>query len=300
MGESVGIVGVGAMGSAIARRLLGAGYPVVGYDVRDDYLAQLAEQGGRCVDSPQAVADEVDRIILSLPSHEAFLDVTLGERGILQADRPGVIVMDTSTLDFDVKATAQRSLAERGMTLLDCSVSGTPPMCLANEMVLYASGDEPAYEAVADVFRAFTRDHRFMGDFGNASRIKYVINFLVCINNAASAEALAYATKLGLDPELVYEVVKDSFGTSRVWDRRAKLMVEGDYKSTRNTYNIARKDAEVFVAHGKRAGTYTPIFFSALQMHQSGIAQGLYDVDPASLFEVYRRASGQTSLLDEG
>jgi 3-hydroxyisobutyrate dehydrogenase-like beta-hydroxyacid dehydrogenase len=299
MAESVGIVGVGAMGSAIARRLLQAGYEVVGYDVRDDYLAQLAGYGGRPVDSSRAVAEQTDRVLLSLPSHEAFLDVTLGPQGIVQAARPGVVVMDTSTLDFEVKGTAQRGLAERGMTLLDCSVSGTPPMCLANEMVLFASGDEPAYETVADVFRAFTRDHRFMGEFGNASRIKYVINFLVCINNAASAEALAYATKLGLDPALVYEVVSDSFGSSRVWDRRAKLMVEGDYESTRNTYNIARKDAEVFVAHGKRAGTYTPIFFSALQMHQSGIAQGLYDIDPASLFEVYRRASGQPSLLDE-
>ena len=299
MAESVGIVGVGAMGSAIARRLLEAGYEVVGYDIRDDYLVELAGYGGRSADSPRAVAEQTDRVLLSLPSHEAFLEVTLGPEGIVQARRPGVVVMDTSTLDFEVKGTARRGLAEHGMTLLDCSVSGTPPMCLANEMVLFASGDEPAYRTVADVFRAFTRDHRFMGEFGNASRIKYVINFLVCINNAASAEALAYATKLGLDPALVYEVVRDSFGGSRVWDRRAKLMVEGDYESTRNTYNIARKDAEVFVAHGKRAGTYTPIFFSALQMHQSGIAQGLYDIDPASLFEVYRRASGQPSLLDE-
>jgi len=299
MADSVGIVGVGAMGSAIARRLLQAGYDVVGYDVREDYLADLEGWGGRRADSPRAVAEATDRVLLSLPSHEAFLDVTLGAEGIVQAARPGVVVMDTSTLDFDVKGTGRDGLATQGMTLLDCSVSGTPPMCLVNEMVLFASGDEAAYERVADVFRAFTPEHRFLGEFGNGSRMKYVINFLVCINNAASAEALAYATKLGLDAALVYDVVSGSFGASKVWDRRAKLMVEGDYESSRNTYNIARKDAEVFVAHGKRAGTYTPIFFSALQMHQSGIAQGLYDIDPASLFEVYRRASGQTSLLDD-
>lgn len=299
MGQSVGIVGVGAMGSAIARRLLDAGYDVVGHDVSVEHLAQLEEYGGRGVGSPRAVAQEVGRVLLSLPSHEAFLDVTLGDDGLVEADREGLVVMDTSTLDVAVKDEARQGLAERGAILLDCSVSGTPPMCLANEMVLYASGDKGAYDAVADVFRAFTRDHRFMSEFGDASRIKYVINFLVCINNAASAEALAYATKLGLDPKVVYELVNDSFGASRVWERRAKLMLEGDYESSRNTYNIARKDAEIFATHGKRAGTYTPIFFSALQMHQSGIAQGLYDVDPASLYEVYRRASGQTSLLDE-
>jgi putative dehydrogenase len=299
MAESVGIVGVGAMGSAIARRLIGAGYEVVGYDVRQDYRDQLEGYGGRSVDSARAVAEQTDQVLLSLPSHEAFLDVTLGPQGIARASRPGVVVMDTSTLDFEVKGTGRDGLAEEGMTLLDCSVSGTPPMCLTNEMVLFASGDQPAYEAVANVFRAFTPEHRFLGEFGNASRMKYVINFLVCINNAASAEALAYATKLGLDAAQVYDVVSGSFGASKVWDRRAKLMVEGDYESSRNTYNIARKDAEVFAAHGKRAGTYTPIFFSALQMHQSGIAQGLYDIDPASLFEVYRRASGQPSLLDE-
>lgn len=298
MNQMVGIIGIGAMGSAIAIRLREAGYDVVGTDVVDEHVALLERHGGRGVGTAREVAENADHVILSLPSAEAFLATTIGKGGIAEAQRPGVIAMDTSTLDLEDKATAQRYLDERGMTLLDCTLSGTPPMCLANEMTLYASGDETAHGEVAEIFRAFTRDHTFMGEFGNASRIKYVINFLVCINNAASAEALAYAAKLGLDPKVVYDLVADSFGSSRVWERRAKLMIEGDYASSRNTYNIARKDAGIIGTYGQRTATPTPIFAAALQMHYSGISQGLGDIDPASLYEVYRHAAGLPSLLD--
>ena len=296
---SVGIVGIGAMGSAIARRLLDGGFDVVGTDIRDEHVAFLERHGGRGVSSARQVAEETDQLILSMPSAEAFLATTLGAGGIVEAGRSEVIAMDTSTLDVADKETARRGLEEVGTILLDCTLSGTPPMCLDDQMTLYASGDEVAYERVADVFRAFTRDHTFMGGFGNASRIKYVINYLVCINNAASAEALAYAAKLGLDPATVYDLVADSFASSRVWERRAKLMVEGDYTSSRNTYNIGRKDARVIGAQGSRNATPMPIFSAALQMHHSGIGQGLYDLDPASLYEVYRRAAGLPSMLDQ-
>src|SRR3546814_8597857 len=82
---------------------------------------------------------------------------------------------------------------------------------------LYASGDEPAYRRAAEVLDAFTREHHWMGEFGNASRIKYVLNFLVCIHNAAMGEALSFATKIGLDPKQVYELVDDSAASSWVW-----------------------------------------------------------------------------------
>jgi putative dehydrogenase len=292
MTDVVGIVGVGAMGSAIATRLLGAGRTVVGTDIVADYMTRLEKSGGRAVDSPRAVADAASVVILSLPSAAAFREVTMGPNGVGSSGRTDLTVVDTCTLDIPDKLEARDYLAERGIALLDCTLSGTPPMCLENLMTLYASGSESEYEKVAPIVRDFTRKNTYMGEFGNASRIKYVINFLVLAHGAAAAEALTFAEKLGLDPRLVQELASDSFGSSRVLERRGRLMIDGDYTSSGNSYSLARKDGAVITSWAASVGMPVPVFTAALQMYVAGMAQGWGPVDPASIYEIYRAAAG--------
>ncbi len=292
MAEKIGIVGVGAMGFAIATRLLDAGYEVVGTDIVPEHRQRLERSGGIAVDTAQAVAEATSTVLLSLPSVQAFRAVTTGPFNVGDSGRDDLIVIDTCTLDVDDKRHARDDLGSRGARLLDCTLSGTPPMCLENQMTLYASGDREAYEQIAHVVRAFTRDHTYLGDFGNASLMKYIINFLVITHNAAAAEALTFAEKLGLDPALAHQLVSDSFGASRVLERRGRLMLEGDYTTSGNSYSLARKDGAVIASYAAQAHMPIPLFTAALQMHQSGMAQGWEKVDPASVYEVYRRAAG--------
>lgn len=298
MSTIVGVIGLGAMGSAIAIRLTQAGFDVIGIDLFEHNMAELEAHGGRRAATPRDIAEEADFILTSLPSADAFHDVTTGQTGIAAAGRKGITVIDTCTLAVDDKAEAARRLDDSGIILLDCTVSGSRATCLAGDLATFASGDKAAFERSADVFAAFANPLHWMGEFGNASRIKYVLNYLVCINNAASAEALAYATKMGLDPHQVYELVNTSVARSRIWELRAKMMVDGDYTTSRGTYNISRKDAKIIGQIAQEIESPAPVFNAALQMHFAGMAQGYSDMDTASLYEIYKRAAGIDDIVE--
>ncbi len=298
MTVTVGVIGLGAMGSAIAIRLCEAGFDVIGIDLLDKNMAELEDHGGRRAPTPRVMAEEADFIVTSLPSAEAFHEVTTGQTGIAAAGRTGIVVIDTCTLAVDDKAEAALRLADGDMTLLDCTVSGSRATCLAGDLATFASGDKDAFDRSADVFAAFANPLHWMGEFGNASRIKYVLNYLVCINNAASAEALAYATKMGLDPQQVYDLVCTSVARSRIWELRAKMMVDGDYVTSRGTYNISRKDAKIIGAIAQEIEAPAPVFNAALQMHFAAMAQGYSGMDTASLYEVYKRAAGVDDIVE--
>jgi len=298
MSVTVGVIRLGAMGSAIAIRITQAGFDVIGLDLLDKNMAELEDHGGRRAATPRAMAEEADFILTSLPSAEAFHEVTTGQAGIAAAGRSGIVVIDTCTLAIDDKAEAARRLDDGGITLLDCTVSGNRNTCLAGELATFASGDKAAFERSAEVFAAFANPLHWMGEFGNASRIKYVLNYLVCINNAASAEAMAYGTKMGLDPKQIYDLVCTSVARSRVWELRAKMMADGDYTTSRGTYNISRKDAKIIGQIAQEIESPAPVFNAALQMHYAGMAQGYSGNDTASLYEVYKRAAGIDDIVE--
>ncbi len=292
MTRKVGVIGLGAMGSAMALRMAKAGYDVVGTDVRLACMDELAAHGGKPATSARAVAEVSDIIIISLASEAAFHAVTTGSDSILEAKRGGTIVVDTCTLGIADKAAARDKLRTIGVTLLDCTVSGTRPIVLAGNLTLYASGDAEAFGKAEEPLKTFTRSRTFLGEFGNASKLKYVMNFLVLIHNAATAEAMSLARKSGLDLTLVQPLVDDSFGSSKIWGLRGKMMVERDYVTSRGTYGIARKDARVISEFARSIAAPTPIFQAALQMHLAAISQGYGDNDTASLFEIYSKFSG--------
>ncbi len=296
MTKRVGVIGLGAMGSAMALRLVKAGFDVVGTDVRQACLDELAANGGKPAPSARAVAEVSDIIIISLASEAAFHAVTTGTDSILDAKRSGSIVVDTCTLAIADKAAARDKLKTIGVTLLDCTVGGTRPVVLAGNLTLYASGDAKAFGKAEEPLKTFTRSRTFLGEFGNASKVKYVMNLLVFIHNAATAEAMSFARKSGLDLRLVQPLVEDSFGSSKIWGLRGKMMVERDYVSSRGTYGIARKDARAIGEFARSIAAPTPLFQAALQMHLAAIAQGYGDNDTASLFEVYAKLSGLTAI----
>ena len=292
MTKKVGVIGLGAMGSAMALRMIKAGYEVVGTDLRQACLDELAANGGNPVTSARAVAEATDIVIISLASKAAFHAVTTGQDSILDAKRGGIIIFDTCTLAITDKTAARDKLKTIGITLLDCTLSGTRPIALAGNLMLYASGDSEAFAKAEEPLKAFARSRQFLGEFGNASKLKYVINFLVLIHNAATAEAMSLARKSGLDLAMIQPLVDDSFGSSKIWGLRGKMMVDRNYVTSRGTYGIARKDAHVIDEFARSIAAPTPMFQAALQMHLAAISQGYGDNDTASLFEVYAKLSG--------
>lgn len=292
MTADVGIVGLGTMGGAMARHLLGAGYRVAGRDVRPECADAFAGAGGVPASSPAEVAAAADIVILSLPSVAAFEEVTGGADGLAGATRPGQVLIETSTLPLDVKERARRLLGQRGAALLDCPISGTGAQMRTKDVAIYASGDPAALERARPVLAVFSREQFDLGGFGNGSRLKFVANLLVAIHNAAAAEALLLAQRSGLGLEAAFRALTSGAGTSRMLEIRGPLMINGEYGEPTMRVRTFGKDTGIIARFASDLGCPTPLFTIAAQLNLAALAQGHADSDTASVFAVLRRLAG--------
>lgn len=288
----VGVVGLGTMGGQIARHLLAAGYRVVGRDVEPDRADALASLGATRAVSAADAAARADTVILSLPTAAAFEEVIGGKNGVAEAARPGLAVIEASTLPLAVKDRARRLLAGSGATLLDCPISGTGAQMRTKDVVVYASGDSAALARVGPVLDAFSRDWVDMGAFGNGTKLKLVANLLVAIHNVAAAEALLAAERAGLDLRAALAALTAGAGTSRMLEVRGPLMLEGDYGAATMRVRTFAKDLDIIAAFARDLSCPTPLFATAAQVHLAALAQGRADDDTASVFAVLQQLAG--------
>jgi 3-hydroxyisobutyrate dehydrogenase-like beta-hydroxyacid dehydrogenase len=215
-----------------------------------------------------------------------------GPGGIAEAARPGLAVIEASTLPLEVKEDARRLLAGRGAVLLDCPISGTGAQLRTKDVVVYASGDAATLALVAPVLAGFSREVIGMGAFGNGTRLKLVANLLVAIHNVAAAEALLLAERAGLDPRAALAALTAGAGTSRMLEVRGPLMVDGSYGTASMRVMTFQKDLDIISGFARALDCPAPVFGAAAQVHLAALAQGHGGDDTASVFEVLRRLAG--------
>ena len=162
------------------------------------------ESGVEITEDAKTLAAEAPTIITSLPK-PAALDATV--KAICDARVPPRVIVEASTFTIDDKLKAERALRKAGHVMLDCPISGTGAQAKVKDLVVYASGDRQSIRKLRPLFAGFARAVHDLGEFGNGSRMKYVANLLVAINNVASAEAMVLGLKAGLDAQTVFEMV---------------------------------------------------------------------------------------------
>jgi 3-hydroxyisobutyrate dehydrogenase-like beta-hydroxyacid dehydrogenase len=292
MAQCVGVIGLGNMGGAMAANLLAGGFQVVGCDPSATASRRVAEAGGEIARTPADVAARTDVIILSLPSAAVLDTVVNGPEGLVASGCSGTVVIETSTLALDTKRKALNALAAAGQILLDVPVSGTGEQARKGDLVVFASGDVTAYEKSLPALQAISRRQMHVGDFGNGSRIKFIANHLVTIHNVAAGEAFALAIKAGLDPQLVYDALRDSAGSSRMFEVRGPQMVRGRYDEPTATIRIHLKDLDIIRGFAAEVGMPLPLFSAASQYYQIGLVQGRGNEDTASVCAVAESLGG--------
>jgi 3-hydroxyisobutyrate dehydrogenase-like beta-hydroxyacid dehydrogenase len=261
---SIGVIGLGIMGSAIASHLVGAGHRVAGYDVRPARIRRLQGNGGSAARDCRDLAARSDVVITSLPSADALVHTV---DALVQVAHPRQIVVETSTLPLEVKQRARNRLRARGIELLDCPISGTGAQARNKDVVVYASGSRAAYRRIVKVLDGFTRAHYYVGPFGDGSKVKFVANLLVAVHNVAAAEALVLAMKAGLDPGKVLKLVGEGAGSSRVLQLRGPMMVKGDYRKATMTLATWQKDMSIIAEFARSAGATTPLFSATAPLY---------------------------------
>ena len=277
---SVGVIGLGIMGSAIAANLARGGFPVHGYDVVAARARELRRAGGTAERSAAEVAARAPVIITSLPNSEALLQISTVLR------RRGAVVVETSTLPMEEKLKAFNILKKQGIALLDCPLSGTGAQAKIRDLVVLGSGERRAFEKVVPVLEGFARSHHYLGAFGNGSRMKFVANLLVAIHNVSAAEAFVLGMKAGLDPKTLYKVLGDGAGSSRMFQVRGPQMVAGRYRDATMKVEVWQKDMKIIADFAARLGAPTPLFSASAPLYNAAMAQGHAKDDTASVCAV--------------
>ena len=196
---SVGMIGLGFMGSAISGHIVTAGFRLFGFDIARERVEMLVAKGGRAASSAREVAKKAHLVLTSLPSLAAFEDVIWGKKGILSSKKEGLVVMECSTLAIEDKQRAHDDLLAAGMVMLDCPISGGI-RAAEKDLVLYGSGRKKTYEWCLPVIDSFSRANYYLGEFGNGMKMKVLANMLVAIHNVSSAEMMVLGMKAGLGP----------------------------------------------------------------------------------------------------
>jgi putative dehydrogenase len=287
----VAVIGLGIMGSAIARNLSAAGFSVSGFDVDAAKAALLAADGVAVVASAAEAARDAAVALTSLPS-VAALQATVAS--LVANPQPGLIVVEVSTLPIDGKEAARDRLAAAGMTLLDCPLSGTGAQAVTKDLAVYASGDEAAFGRCRELFGGFARATHYLGAFGNGSRMKFVANLLVAVHNAAAAEAIVLGVKAGLDPARIFEVISSGAGNSRIFELRGPMMAKGVYTPPTATMHVLQKDSFIIAEFARALGVSTPMLAAAAPLYDEAEAQGYAEQDVGAVHAVLARRAGLT------
>jgi 3-hydroxyisobutyrate dehydrogenase-like beta-hydroxyacid dehydrogenase len=277
------MIGLGIMGSAMSVNLVKAGFSVFGYDTVAARRAALNRAGGRATRSAGEVARRSPLIITSLPSADALSAVAAE---LAAAGHRGQIVIETSTLPLEVKQAAKRRLAVRGITLLDCPLSGTGAQARTKDLVVLASGERGAYRKCIPVLEGFARAHYLIGPFGDGSKMKFIANLLVAIHNVAAAEALVLGMKSGLDPAQVLKVISNGAGTSRMLEVRGPMMVRGDYSEATMKVSVWQKDMKIIGEYARSIDCPTPLFLASAPFYTAAMAMGRGNEDTGSVCAV--------------
>ena len=286
---NVGFLGLGIMGTAMSRNLLGAGFEVSGFDPSDAASKRLEESGGRSCASAAEVALDADVIITSLPSARALNEAAEAIAGAARRGRKGLVVVETSTLDIDDKIAARDALEAVGVVLLDCPLSGTGAQAMTKDLSVYSSGPEQTVQRLQPVFDGFSKANYYLGAFGNGMRMKLMANLLVAIHNVSTAEVLLFGKRMGIAPELAVKVLSDGAGGSRMFQVRGPVMASRTWDEATMKVGVWQKDMKLI--HDALAATHTPapLFAATEPIYNAAIAAGHADHDTAAVFDVLAR-----------
>src|SRR6204780_562024 len=249
----IGVIGVGLMGEVCARRLVAAGFAVIGFDVDPAKTARLAQFGGRA-GTLADIAQKCEPIIVAVFNTEQVEDVV--ERALIPA-AAGKIVLVTSTCDPDRIAALGARVGDK-LRFLETPVSGTSEQVRQGDGVGLIGGDPKIAADAAPVLDALFAKSFHIGKIGDGGRAKLAVNLILGLNRLALAEGLVFATRLGLDPATFLDVARQSAAASQVMDTKGPKMINGDF-APEGRVRQTLKDVHLMLDQARRAGQTLPL-----------------------------------------
>src|ERR687893_1629404 len=291
--QNLAFVGLGAMGTPMARCLLSAGFDLSVFDVREESSRPLVEMGARGAATPGEAVENADALFLMVVNAGQAEAALFGEGGAAGALTPGGTVVVMSTVGPEPIRELDGPLSERNLRLLDAPVSGGVARAERGDLLIMAGGPGDLFEELRPALEAMGSSVGHCGPrVGDGQAVKLVKQVLCGVHIAAAAEALSYAEALGLDPRFVFETIRHGAANSFMLEDRGERMLEEEFVPPKSALDIFVKDMGLVRNAAEEVGFDTPLSSAALAMYLAGKDAGLGTEDDSGVIRMFRQRAG--------
>jgi 3-hydroxyisobutyrate dehydrogenase-like beta-hydroxyacid dehydrogenase len=300
--NKLGFVGVGYMGRPIAQRLLESGFKVKAYDRHRSKTEELIRYGGTVADSIAELSSSCDVVLSCLASDEAVLQVYGGAEGAFAHARRGTLVIDLSTVDPKTSLELSRLGSERGVDVLDVTMSGSTPAAQQGALILFGGGDQECFSAAESIFRVMARRYFYLGPSGSGATMKLVVNTLLGNGMQAIAEAVALGEKSGLDRNRLLGVLSETAVVAPAHVGKLEKAIKSDY-SPQFPLRLMNKDFRLILSLAAAVGAEMPATRAAFEVNAAQSARGQEQDFSAVILEMEKQAhlgSGDKGRVTDG
>lgn len=298
--QKLAFLGLGAMGAAMAARLMDRGHQVTVYNRSRSKGEALAAAGAQVADTPAAAVGGVPVVFVSLADEAAVDQVLFGPDGAAGAMRPGALIIDTSTVSPAYAVAVAARLETAGLGRLEACVVGNPQHARTGELRVFVAGAEAYLDRARPLLEELGKQVVHVGAPGMAATVKLVFNVLLGVQLAGLAEAVSFGVDAGLDRDTLIELVRQSPFSSPVMSFRAPAFRERRYQPPSFRLSLMGKDLALAVDAAAAHGREIPVVAEAARRFQQAAAAGLGELDAAAIAELQERPAGPAVAVPTG
>lgn len=284
--KKIGFIGMGTMGIPMASNLLKAGYELTVYNRTAGKTGSLAQRGAKVASSPAEVARQTEVVFTMLTADQAVNEVMLGPSGIMHGAAAGLIVIDSSTISPATSKRIASELGKKQVEVLDAPVTGSEPQAIEAQLTFIVGGKKQIYEQCVPLFNAMGKAAVYMGGNGAGAYTKLANNMMAAINMVSFAEAVVFASKAGIDPQLFVEVVSGGGARSGQVDNKAQKVMTRDFHPNFATA-LMYKDLGLATEVAKELNIPLPTLAIVKEMLNMTIAKGYGQEDVCAVVKCY-------------
>lgn len=289
--NTIGFIGLGLMGRGMARCLIRAGHDVRLYNRTRSRAEEVAQLGGTVVGSPAEAADGADAIVTMVADPAALIDVIEGPRGILSTIRPGTILIDSSTVSPPTTLRVAEKLRAKGASMLDAPVFGSKNEAEKGELGFMIGGDPKTLERARPLLDCMGKSIRHIGPNGMGAYAKLVFNLVVSVTLEAFSEGMALATKAGIDPALMFEILQSARARSGIAEMKGPQILKRDFTPF-FPLKLMDKDLHLALETAHALRVPMPALAATKQVFLASLADGRAEEDFSTIIKFFEKAIG--------
>ena len=289
--QNLGWIGVGKMGTPMATNLLKAGYKLTVFDIVPAAMEALIDQGANPAESALEVADQADIIISMIPDDPVLEEISSGTQGIFQGAKPGMIYIDMSTVSPAASARVSEAAEKKGIQYLRAPVSGSTDSAASATLTILASGPREVFDQCRDIFEKLGQKVFYLGPGDQGRYLKLLVNMMVGITSAMTAEALVFGKRGGIEWDQMIDIINNSVVASPLIGFKVQLLKERGFAPMFTAAQMA-KDFDLALDSGRKTDTPMPLTALVRQLYGAMKATGKGELDYFGMVALMEEMAG--------